>query len=171
MLDVVERQRATPEAYAEMFPGFPSFVHHIMAHVANGKTPEEAAELVGDACNAGLVEATIEQIERTHATFAADGAVEVPESALPRVATQYRIGETILEEGEGEEAEEGEEADSGEAGEGSGDSEDPATPTAPAYANDDQWSEADDEHNREIVDSLLGYLGLGDEAEAEAEGE
>lgn len=31
---------------AEQYPGFPDFVHDIMAHIANGRTAEEAAELV-----------------------------------------------------------------------------------------------------------------------------
>lgn len=31
---------------AEQYPGFPDFIHEIMVHIGNGKTADEAAELV-----------------------------------------------------------------------------------------------------------------------------
>ena len=36
----------TESEMAEQYPGFPAFVHQIMAHVANGASAEEAAMMV-----------------------------------------------------------------------------------------------------------------------------
>lgn len=38
----------TPEEYAALWPGFDHTVHVIMAHVANGMSPEDAARIVED---------------------------------------------------------------------------------------------------------------------------
>lgn len=43
-MDVVPKTHR-PEYYAEQYPGFPDFVHNIMAYIAQGRTPEEAAKL------------------------------------------------------------------------------------------------------------------------------
>ncbi len=57
------------ETYERLYPGFPEFVHHIMDEIAKGATPEEAAEAVSHKVSAKAVSTTIEEIERTKATW------------------------------------------------------------------------------------------------------
>ena len=58
-----------PEYYAEVYPGFPDFVHSIMAHVAQGKTPEQAAKLSGDEQVIQQTLAAIDYVENTHSSW------------------------------------------------------------------------------------------------------
>lgn len=62
-------KKISPEEMRDAYPGFPAFVHHIMAGVANGQSPEEAAASVGDMINVGAISATIEEIESARLTF------------------------------------------------------------------------------------------------------
>lgn len=62
-----------------MYPGFPPFVHYIIKHITDGKTPEEAAELVSHMVNKGEIATSIEEIERTHAAFDSFGNIVLPE--------------------------------------------------------------------------------------------
>jgi hypothetical protein len=66
--------------YAEIYPGFPRFVHLIMAHCDMGKTPEEAADLVRTDDIKGQVDSLMTEIKRTTATWGEDGDVVLPES-------------------------------------------------------------------------------------------
>ena len=68
-----------PEYYAEVYPGFPDFVHSIMAHLAQGKTPEQAAKLAGDEQVIQKTLAAIEYVEKTHSTWDAVTPSEVEE--------------------------------------------------------------------------------------------
>jgi len=58
-------QRSDPGDFRDAFPGFPTFIHHIMAYIDNGDTAEQAAEKVQGMMNAGLLKTTIEEIEAT----------------------------------------------------------------------------------------------------------
>lgn len=70
------------ELYAETYPGFPPMVHAIMAHVNMGKTPDEAAELVGNF--AEQIDKGIQAIDETHAKYTEDGRFELP-SNIPQI--------------------------------------------------------------------------------------
>ena len=67
-MDLVPRTHK-PEYYAEVYPGFPDFIHSIMAHVAQGKTPEQAAKLAGDEQVIQQTLATIDHVEKTHSNW------------------------------------------------------------------------------------------------------
>lgn len=57
------------EDIAAQYPGFPDFVHEIMAHIGNGKTAEEAAALVNAP---GIVQAIEERIKLEESRRPAD---------------------------------------------------------------------------------------------------
>lgn len=59
----------SPQDMQEAYPGFPRFVHHIMASIANGDTPEEAAQEAAKLIDKGAITTTIEEIERTRLAF------------------------------------------------------------------------------------------------------
>lgn len=79
-------------AYAQQFPGFDQVVIDIMAHIAMGKTPEEAAEFTGSVD--ALLQEEIERIDATHARWDQDGAVCIPPAVLEA------IDESVEAEGE-----------------------------------------------------------------------
>ena len=70
------------ELYGEQYPGFPPIIHAIMAHVTMGKTPKEAAELVGDFSE--QIESGIQQIDETHAKYGQGGEFVLPPK-LPQI--------------------------------------------------------------------------------------
>lgn len=112
MLDLAHPTITDPKHYAEAFPGFPPFIHHIMAHIAAGKTPEEAAELVDAEVMRGNIDTCIEEIEHTHAKFDSMGNIEVPDRYK-----SLTIDEQEDDSSDEEESSEGEDsANSGEDG-------------------------------------------------------
>lgn len=54
---------------AELYPGFPAFVHHIMHHYQSGKSPEEVAKLVTPMVNEDAVNEAIGFLEKKYATY------------------------------------------------------------------------------------------------------
>lgn len=80
-MDIVPKTHK-PEYYAEHYPGFPDFIHDIMAYIAQGKTPEEAAKL-----------ADSEQVRRN-----VDNAIKYIESKLSTRETPMRSEITSIEE-------------------------------------------------------------------------
>lgn len=80
ILDVTDCPRPV-EYFANKYPGFPRFVHDIMFHVDQGKTPEEAANLSCDGLQKRL-QSVIAEVEATHAYWNDEGAVELPKLVL-----------------------------------------------------------------------------------------
>jgi methionyl-tRNA formyltransferase len=60
---------STPNDFRDRYPGFPTFIHHIMSYIDNGDTAEQAAEKVQNMMNAGILKTTIEEIEATRLTL------------------------------------------------------------------------------------------------------
>jgi hypothetical protein len=77
--------------YEEQYPGFPTIVHEVMAHVCMGKTHEEAAALVGDV--SGSIRAEIAEIDSTHARRDEEGNVVLPPS-VPTIEEVYESEDT-----------------------------------------------------------------------------
>jgi hypothetical protein len=67
--------------YGDTYPGFPWFVHLIMAHVGMGKTHEEAAALVRTDDITAQVDDLLNHVKLTTATRDENGEVVLPEYA------------------------------------------------------------------------------------------
>lgn len=71
------------QQHADSWPGFPHEVHHIMALIQAGKTPEEAAAIAcGDGALKEFISKRIEEVEQTKARRNADGTLELPPNIL-----------------------------------------------------------------------------------------
>ena len=71
------------QRHADSWPGFPPEVHHIMALIQAGKTPEEAAAIAGgDGALKEFISKRIEEVEQTKARRNPDGTVELPPNIL-----------------------------------------------------------------------------------------
>ena len=67
------------EQFKIQYPGFPDFVHYLMENIRCGKTVEESVEDVrGDEIKIAIAR-SIDQIQKTRATYAIDGTVVLPD--------------------------------------------------------------------------------------------
>lgn len=78
ILDVTNESRPV-EYFAQMYPGFPRFIHEIMYNIENGMTPEEAAAVSCDSLKDRL-KSVINEVETTHAYMNKDGEIELPKA-------------------------------------------------------------------------------------------
>lgn len=79
VLDIACEGGFDAEHYANIYPGFPKFVHDIMAGVSKGQTPEEAANASATGLSERLTD-IINEINQTHAFFNEEGEVQLPEN-------------------------------------------------------------------------------------------
>ena len=80
ILDVTHEAHPV-EYFANKFPGFPRFIHEIMYHVDQGKSPEEAASLSCDGLQERL-KSVIDEVQATHAYLNESGEINLPPAVL-----------------------------------------------------------------------------------------
>jgi hypothetical protein len=83
--DIIDTQKTADDwanEYSTIYPGFPRFVHLVMAHVTLGKTADEAAALVRTPEIMDQVTGLISYLKAAKATRDESGTVVVPDPAL-----------------------------------------------------------------------------------------
>lgn len=68
------------------YPGFPNFVHEIMAHISQGRSAEEAARLSASDLKDRLT-SVINEVEQTHAFYNEEGGVTLPQYVIDYLET------------------------------------------------------------------------------------